>query len=82
MKRILIACTVVALAACSGKDENGDGVSDGVVTPDSVSQVAPSTPVGSVSGQVVKLDNSPIEGARVRLWSTALLGSDSTHLEP
>lgn len=67
MKRILIACTVMALAACSGKDENGDGIADGVVSPNSVSQVAPSTPVGTVSGQVLKLDKSPLDGVKVTL---------------
>lgn len=67
MKRILIACSVMALAACSGKDENGDGVADGVVTPDSVQQVAPSTPVGTISGQTVKLDGTALDGVKVTL---------------
>lgn len=67
MKRILIACTVMALAACSGKDENGDGIADGVVSPDSVQTVAPSTPVGTISGQTVKLDGTALEGVKVTM---------------
>ncbi len=67
MKRILIACTVMALAACVGKDENGDGIADGVTTPDSVQQVAPSTPVGTLSGQTVKIDGTPLDGVKVTL---------------
>ncbi len=68
MTRILAACMVLALAACAPKeDTNGDGIVDGVREPDSVSQVAPSTPVGTVSGTVVTSLNTPIDGVAVTL---------------
>lgn len=68
MTRILAACMVLALAACAPKeDANGDGIVDGVREPDSVSQVAPSTPVGTVSGTVVTSLNTPIDGVQVTL---------------
>lgn len=66
MSRILTVCVALALAACAPKDDlNGDGIVDGVREPDSVSQVAPSTPVGTISGVVVSTLNTGIEGTQV-----------------
>jgi hypothetical protein len=57
------------LLGCSGtpRDANKDGVADGVVTPNSVSQVVPTTPTGNVSGQVVTAQFAPLDGATVTL---------------
>ncbi|PZR16034.1 MAG: hypothetical protein DI536_06980 [Archangium gephyra] len=68
MTRILTACIVLALAACAPKeDANGDGIADGIRDPNSVSQVAPSNPIGTVSGTVVNANGLPIDGAEVKL---------------
>lgn len=68
MTRILTACMVLALAACAPKeDANGDGIADGIREPNSVSQVAPSNPIGTVSGTVVNANGLPIDGAEVKL---------------
>ncbi len=68
MTRILAACMVLALAACAPKEDlNGDGIVDGVREPDSVSQIAPSSPVGSISGAVLNTNNQPIDGVQVTL---------------
>ncbi|MFZ5788018.1 MAG: carboxypeptidase-like regulatory domain-containing protein [Acidobacteriota bacterium] len=69
MSRILIAaCALVALASCAPQtDANGDGIADGTRSPDSVSLIAPSTPVGTVSGVVVNTLQGPIEGVAVKL---------------
>lgn len=68
MSRILTVCTVLALSACAPKDDvNGDGIVDGVRTPDAVSQVAPSNPVGTISGVVVNSQNQGLEGVQVVL---------------
>ncbi len=64
----LAAAGVFALgAACGPTDENGDGIADGIRTPDNVSQVAPSTPQGTVSGQVLTMGYTPLAGAQVTL---------------
>jgi hypothetical protein len=67
MFRILSVCVAaLTLVACAPKDDvNGDGIVDGVRDPNSVSQVAPSTPVGTISGVVVNSLNAGIEGVRV-----------------
>ncbi|MGV3620681.1 MAG: carboxypeptidase-like regulatory domain-containing protein [Archangium sp.] len=68
MTRILSACMVLALAACAPKeDANGDGIADGIRDPNSVSQVAPSNPIGTVSGTVVNASGLPIDGVEVKL---------------
>ncbi len=66
MSRILTASVALALCACGPKEDlNKDGVVDGVREPDSVSQIAPSTPVGTVSGIVVNSNATGIEGVQV-----------------
>lgn len=68
MTRILTACLVLALAACAPKeDANGDGIADGIRDPNSVSQVAPSNPIGTVSGTVVNANGLAIDGVEVKL---------------
>lgn len=63
------AAFALALAACSppATDANKDGVADGVRVPTDVSVVAPSTPVGTVSGQVVNSKFAALDGAIVTL---------------
>lgn len=65
MSRILTVCAVLALGCAPMTDANHDGIVDGVRTPNSISQVAPSTPVGSISGVVVNSLNAGIEGVQV-----------------
>jgi hypothetical protein len=56
------------VVGCSGpQDANGDGIADGVLKPDTVSVVAPSTPKGTVSGQVLDPQQQPISDATVSL---------------
>lgn len=67
MKKTLAMALLPLLAAGCGsaKDENNDGIADGVQTPGSVSVVAPSTPMGTVSGQVLNSKFQPLEGVDV-----------------
>lgn len=67
MKKTLAMALLPLLAAGCGspKDENNDGIADGVQTPGSVSVVAPSTPMGTVSGQVLNSKFQPLEGVEV-----------------
>lgn len=65
-KAVLVA-SLVCLAGCGPQDENQDGIADGVREPDSVSLVAPSTPKGSVSGQVLDTRLQPLPDATVSL---------------
>ncbi len=66
MYRILTVASLVALSACATKeDKNGDGIVDGLQAPNSISQVAPSTPVGTISGVVINAANVGLEGVQV-----------------
>ena len=71
MSRILFACVALTLAACADpKDLNGDGIVDATESgrsPDTVSLIAPSTPIGTVSGVVVDSLQAPIPGVNVTL---------------
>ncbi len=68
MRRLLVTLTALAIAGCgTPKDENGDGIADGVYTPNSVSKIAPSNPVGSLSGIALTTLYKPIPGADVTL---------------
>jgi carboxypeptidase family protein len=49
------------------EDKDGDGIADGVREPDLVTVVAPATPKGTVSGQVLDTRMAPLEGVSVRL---------------
>lgn len=65
MRRSLaLLCSVVA-ACGSGTDANGDGIADGIRSPDSVSVVGPSSPVGTLSGQVLYTDFRPLNAVKV-----------------
>ncbi|MBM7119503.1 carboxypeptidase-like regulatory domain-containing protein [Archangium primigenium] len=59
---------------CGPGGSNGDGIADGVLKPDSVSAVAPATPKGTVSGQVLDTRMQPLTDATV----TLLIGSDTS----
>jgi hypothetical protein len=68
MSRLLAACAALALVSCATpEDANGDGIADGIRTPDTTSVVAPSTPVGTISGQVANSLFAPLEGVQVTL---------------
>ncbi|MCP3098290.1 carboxypeptidase-like regulatory domain-containing protein [Myxococcus sp. K15C18031901] len=70
MKKHLVMALVPFLALGCGddlKDENGDGIADGVREPDTVTAVTPSTPKGTVSGQVLSTDLKALSEASVEL---------------
>ncbi|MBE2251323.1 MAG: carboxypeptidase regulatory-like domain-containing protein [Myxococcus sp.] len=69
MTNRLIALSLAVLTACAPPvtDANKDGIADGVRTPNSVTQIAPSTPVGSITGVVVTTKFGPLADANVQL---------------
>jgi hypothetical protein len=74
----LIALSLAALASCAPapSDANKDGIADGVRTPNTITQVAPSNPVGSITGVVTTTRFGPLSDAKVQL----VLGSGFTAL--
>ncbi|MBX5481162.1 MAG: carboxypeptidase regulatory-like domain-containing protein [Myxococcaceae bacterium] len=62
-----MAALVVLGTACGPQDLNGDGIADGVRDPDSVTLVAPSTPLGTVAGQVLDTRFQPLAGVTATL---------------
>ncbi|NTX56707.1 carboxypeptidase regulatory-like domain-containing protein [Myxococcus sp. CA051A] len=70
MKKHLVMAVVPFLALGCGddfKDENGDGIADGIREPDSVTVVTPATPKGTVSGQVLSTDLKALSEATVEV---------------
>jgi hypothetical protein len=68
MKKHWAVVLPLLVIGCAGpEDKNGDGIADGVREPDSVTVVAPATPKGTVSGQVLDTRMMPLEGVSVRL---------------
>jgi hypothetical protein len=68
MKKHWAVVLPLLVIGCAGsEDKDGDGSAGGVREPDSVTVVAPATPKGTVSGQVLDTRMAPIEGASVRL---------------
>ncbi len=70
MKKHLVMAVVPFLALGCGDDlvdADGDGIADGVRVPDSVTVVSPSTPKGTVSGQVLSTDLRPLSGVSVEM---------------
>jgi len=70
MKKLVMAAVIPVLAFGCGDemvDANGDGIADGVQTPDNVSVVVPAKPKGTVSGQVLTTKQQPLAGATVTL---------------
>jgi methionine-rich copper-binding protein CopC len=59
-RSLVISLCAVAAASCGPTDANGDGIADGIRSPDSVTAVAPSTPIGSLSGQVMDTRFNPL----------------------
>lgn len=82
MSRILIGSALVFLAACANsQDLNGDGIADAEQTgrsPNTVQLVAPSAPVGTVSGLVMTSLQTAIEGVNVTLLIGD--GTDAAHI--
>lgn len=68
MSRLVPAIVALALIGCgTPQDANGDGIADGIRTPDSVSQVAASKAVGSISGTVTNIQLAGLDGVQVSL---------------
>jgi hypothetical protein len=76
---LLLCC--LAAACGTGTDANKDGIADGIRTPDSVSQVAPSTPVGSLSGQVLGTDFKGLDGVKVTVIVGGIADADGVAFE-
>ncbi|MFL5345525.1 MAG: carboxypeptidase-like regulatory domain-containing protein [Hyalangium sp.] len=75
MKKLVMALVPALMFGCSSpEDANGDGIADGVQDPNNVSVVVPSTPKGTVSGQVLTTQQKPLGGANVSLT----VGSSAT----
>jgi hypothetical protein len=72
--RLLAFCLL--LACGTPADKNGDGIADGVRTPTDVSQVAPSTPVGTLSGQTINTDFTPLDMVDVTAIVGGAVGTD------
>lgn len=81
MHRLLSACAIFALASCANyQDLNGDGVADADEkgrNPDTTQLIAPSSPVGTLSGVVVNSLQAPIEGVNAVLVLGD--GADASH---
>ena len=68
MKKHWAVVLPLLVVGCSGpQDANHDGIADGVLKPDSVSVVAPATPKGTVSGQVLDTKQQPISDVQVAM---------------
>lgn len=71
MTRILIGSALLFVSACANsQDLNGDGVADADEkgrSPDTVQLIAPSSPVGTISGMVVNSLQVGIDGVSVTL---------------
>ncbi len=77
MPRATLLCCLAA-ACGGGTDANKDGIVDGVYSPDSVSQIAPSTPIGTLSGQVLKTDFAGLDGVKVTVIIGGIASADGT----
>jgi hypothetical protein len=67
---LLAAC----IAACGGNaDKNHDGIADGTQSPNSVSLIAPSSPVGTISGQILTATLKGLDGVDV----SAVIGGNA-----
>jgi hypothetical protein len=78
MRRALLLLSAIACSCGSPTDANHDGIADGVHSPDSVSLVAPSTPVGSISGQVLDMKFGPLDGVAVDVLIGGTASDDGT----
>jgi hypothetical protein len=67
-KHVLMAVLPLLAWGCGDpKDADGDGVADGIRTPNNVSVVVPSTPKGTVSGQVLGTNLQPLTDVTVAM---------------
>jgi hypothetical protein len=66
-KKLAIILPLMALGCGGAQDANNDGIADGVREPDTISVVAPSTPKGTVSGQVLTTRLTPLTDTKVSM---------------
>ncbi len=78
MRTCLTIVGLLLLACGSTTDKNKDGVADGVQTPNDVSVVEPSTPIGTLSGQVLKADLTALDGVTVTVIMGGTGDADGT----
>src|SRR4051794_15743217 len=79
MRRINVVGSLVAMmlvTACGPTNKNKDGIADGVRAPTSIVLAAPSTPTGTISGQVLDTTLAALPGASVSLSGSYLVGAD------
>ncbi|MBN8229721.1 carboxypeptidase regulatory-like domain-containing protein [Corallococcus macrosporus] len=74
-KQVLMAVLPLMVWGCGDStDANNDGIADGVYDPNNVSVVVPSTPKGTVSGQVLSTTLQPLADVTVAMT----IGSQAT----
>jgi hypothetical protein len=81
MKKLVMAAVIPVLALGCGEeavDANGDGIADGVKTPDNVSVVVPAEPKGTVSGQVLTTQQKPLANVTVAMTIGSDIGTTTT----
>ncbi|MDC0711184.1 carboxypeptidase-like regulatory domain-containing protein [Stigmatella sp. ncwal1] len=67
MKKLAMAAVSLLAVGCGPSDDDGDGIADGIRDPNNISVVVPSTPRGTVSGQVLTTQQRPLSGATVTM---------------
>ena len=67
MRRIDVGLGALLLCACGSKSPNKDGITGGNQSPNNVTLVAPSTPRGTVSGQILTAELTGLSGATVNV---------------
>src|SRR5690242_17696344 len=76
MRSYWAAVLIPLLVVCGPNDKNRDGIIDGVRDPSTVTLTAPSTPTGTISGQVLDTRLLPLEGVTVSLSAAGLTSTD------
>src|SRR5579871_758522 len=65
MRRVLVGIGALLACACGSKSPNKDGITGGNQSPNNVTLVAPSTPRGTLSGQILTAELTALAGATV-----------------
>ena len=70
MRKIGLGLSLCLLACGTDlSDEDGNGVADGILTPNNVSVITPTTPRGYVAGQILDANTKqPLSSANIRLF--------------
>jgi len=70
MRQFILGLSLLTLACGSDlSDEDGNGVADGILTPNNVSVITPTTPRGYIAGQILDANTQqPLNSANVRVF--------------